>query len=297
MKNIVYPTSFFDRPFADTGNKQVIPETTATAGRASLTAGFPTETQLPIAQGGVAPNRLDFNGALYMLSAMAFWQQSGGQWKWSNALNYAVPCVVYHNGILWWAIAVSGPQSGTGAIEPGTNDRIWREFWNPEGGGTDGNPIGTIIMFHGITPPDGYLSCDGSTFSATTYPLLYAQLGKSTTPDMRGMFVRGYDPAGINDPDGSNRGIGIRQEDAMRNIRGSIYLDRPGTSEHSVTLVEEQGAFYAVTKNYQVRSYGASNNVLANIGLGFDASKDPNVLVSTENRSKNINLLYCIKHD
>jgi microcystin-dependent protein len=77
------------------------------------------------------------------------------------------------------------------------------------------NPSGTVIMFAGRAAPTGYLACDGSTVSRTTYATLFAAIGTahgigdgSTTfhlPDLRGKFVRGYDGAAGNDPDNSSR--------------------------------------------------------------------------------------------
>jgi microcystin-dependent protein len=59
------------------------------------------------------------------------------------------------------------------------------------------------------TPPTGYLECDGSAVSRTTYAALFSAIGTtfgsgdgSTTfnlPDIRGQFVRGWDDgAGID---------------------------------------------------------------------------------------------------
>ena len=44
-----------------------------------------------------------------------------------------------------------------------------------------------------VAPPTNYLVCDGSSFSEVTYPALYAVLGTTTLPDLRGVFVKGYD--------------------------------------------------------------------------------------------------------
>ena len=64
-------------------------------------------------------------------------------------------------------------------------------------------PPGSITAFAAITPPTGYLVCDGSQVSRTTYADLYAVIGDtygagdgSTTfnlPDLRGEFIRGFD--------------------------------------------------------------------------------------------------------
>jgi microcystin-dependent protein len=56
-----------------------------------------------------------------------------------------------------------------------------------------GIPIGTIIDFAGFTPPTGFLSCDGQSFSASEYPELFNVIGnnwggvapKFNVPDLR----------------------------------------------------------------------------------------------------------------
>ena len=40
-----------------------------------------------------------------------------------------------------------------------------------------GVPVGTIIDFGGLTPPVGYLTCNGSAVSTSTYPDLFAAIG------------------------------------------------------------------------------------------------------------------------
>jgi hypothetical protein len=54
-------------------------------------------------------------------------------------------------------------------------------------------PIGGVIAWPTGTPPTNYLECDGSTFSAVTYPALNTLLGGNTLPDLRGVFLRGLD--------------------------------------------------------------------------------------------------------
>lgn len=120
-------------------------------------------------------------------------------------------------------------------------------------------PIGTVIAFCGILAPQGssaapgahatagieawgWTPCDGRQLSATDYPELFACIGNLyggqapafLLPDLRGYFLRGADPQGINDPDAGQRrdiggkldpGVGSRQDDAMRN---HVHLDAPG---------------------------------------------------------------------
>lgn len=74
-----------------------------------------------------------------------------------------------------------------------------------ESAGEPATPPGTGAIFFGTTVPTGYLLCDGSAVSRTTYAALFAVIGTTygagdttTTfnlPDMRGLFPRG---AGTN---------------------------------------------------------------------------------------------------
>ena len=75
-------------------------------------------------------------------------------------------------------------------------------------------PVGTVIAYHGETAPGGYLACDGSPYSVSAYPRLYAVLGTATLPDLRGCFVRGVG--------GKSGGLGETQQDAGRDLTGSF---------------------------------------------------------------------------
>ena len=74
------------------------------------------------------------------------------------------------------------------------------------GGSSDGNPVGTIIMYAANTMPEGYLLCDGSAVSRTNYAELFKVIGTtwgagdgSTTfnlPNAVGRFPEGAATAG-----------------------------------------------------------------------------------------------------
>lgn len=93
-------------------------------------------------------------------------------------------------------------------------------------GASGSNPVGTIIQSAAQSAPNGYILCDGREISRTTFANLFTVIGETfgsgdgnTTfniPDMRGQFVRGYDPSGSVDPDGSSRGFGSIQVDALQ---------------------------------------------------------------------------------
>lgn len=89
--------------------------------------------------------------------------------------------------------------------------------------GNGGVPTGSVTWFAADTPPSGWLECDGSAVSRTTYAALFAAIGTtfgsgdgSTTfnlPDLRGEFVRGWDNGKGTD---SGRAFGSAQEDAFK---------------------------------------------------------------------------------
>lgn len=122
----------------------------------------------------------------------------------------------------------------------------------------DAIPTGAIFTFPMTTTPTGYLVCDGSAVSRTTYADLFAILGTtygagdgSTTfnlPDYRGQFLRGLDSGSNNDPDASSRldrgdgitgdNVGTIQNDALsshlhENIPPSVFSSNNGSHSHN----------------------------------------------------------------
>ena len=83
--------SLMSIPFAKNGAKATIPVSTTEFGIASLSQGFPTETQLPLEDGGIPPRRIDFNGALNWLSMFAVFQQAGGTVPVSDDTGISAP--------------------------------------------------------------------------------------------------------------------------------------------------------------------------------------------------------------
>ncbi len=82
-------------------------------------------------------------------------------------------------------------------------------------------PVGSILPYMGEVAdiPDGWLLCDGSPIDPE-HTELQLLIG-STTPDLRGRFLRGLDnPTGSDaagiDPQGAARQVGSGQEDALQ---------------------------------------------------------------------------------
>ena len=80
-------------------------------------------------------------------------------------------------------------------------------------------PVGTIIWFAKSTAPAGYLVCDGSSFSSSTYPALYAVLGETRLPYLINKFIKGGRTVG-KEHDGTY--IGVREHS------GVFSLAEPG---------------------------------------------------------------------
>lgn len=98
------------------------------------------------------------------------------------------------------------------------------------------SPTGAVTDFAFETPPAGWLECDGSAISRTTFSVLFTAVGVrfgigngSTTfniPDLRGETRRGWDHGRGADPDAGSRtdsgdgttgdNVGTKQDDAFQ---------------------------------------------------------------------------------
>ena len=65
------------QPFCAQGDKNTIPNAATGSNLASLQEGFPAITELPASQGGIPPERQDFNGAMNLNSQFYFAFQNG----------------------------------------------------------------------------------------------------------------------------------------------------------------------------------------------------------------------------
>lgn len=142
---------FIPAPFANSGTKNVIPETMPTpsaSAAASWTDGFPTVCSLPLASGGIPPARADFNGLFNSITQAQAFYQSGGVYEWDATIDYGPNRLILgSDGKLYWSVAQSGPNTGAGAVDP-TADTA-HTYWS------------TMPM---LTPPLG----DDSSKAATT---------------------------------------------------------------------------------------------------------------------------------
>lgn len=79
------------KPFAENGDKTSNIPTSATGTQAaSLDEGFPPVTSTPINEGGIPPQREDFNGLGYLTTSQFFYLQMGGRFTFNSAVSNAI---------------------------------------------------------------------------------------------------------------------------------------------------------------------------------------------------------------
>lgn len=149
-------------------------------------------------------------------------------------------------------------------------------------------PPGTVSAYAGATAPAGYLVCDGSAISRSTYSALFAAIGTtygvgngSTTfnvPDLRGEFIRGLDGGrGID----TGRALGSAQSDALKEHQHEFGGDDQLRAQGSYTSV---GGFpYDATS---VTS-GSGQRLLTKTATAYP--------MGTETRPRNVAMNYIIK--
>lgn len=141
-------------------------------------------------------------------------------------------------------------------------------------------PIGAVMPFAGSSAPTGFLMCDGSAVSRTTYSALFAAIGTahgtgdgSTTfnlPDYRGRFLRGVDGGAARDPDRAARTAMATGGNTGDNV-GSAQTSQYGAHYHLAGPVNPNDG---VTSNWNVYGHDAhpTGGTWTNVGGAGSAS-------------------------
>ena len=202
------------------------------------------------------------------------------------------------------------PTAATGQIRFNSTTTSFEGYNGSAWGGlASGIPTGTILTFGATNPPSGFLECNGSAISRSTYASLFSILstthgagdGSSTfnLPDLRGQFVRGWDnSAGVD----SGRSFASSQTDQNKNhTHTTDSQSLTGSVSHlSGSLANNPGsASGIITKLSPTSAVGARSSGSANAsGISIDATHSHTISSSgggTEARPKNIALMYIIK--
>lgn len=96
--------------FAAKGDVNEIPASSdGTAGLASFSLGFPVINQTPIAQGGIPPQRQDFNGIFKRITEFLMYVQSGGVFAYDASQTYDVGAFVISDNTYYKCIKANSP--------------------------------------------------------------------------------------------------------------------------------------------------------------------------------------------
>lgn len=179
--------------------------------------------------------------------------------------------------------AITAAQGGTGLTSPGAAGNVLTSNGNGTWSAVEPMyvPSGAVMAFAMSTAPSGWLECNGETISRSTYATLFAAIGTTygagngtTTfklPDLRGMFIRGWDHNRAVD---GSRAFGSYQDDEFKshihqlkgNDRGNNYPQKTAPG------LWNDDAEFAVTDTKTISATGGS-----------------------ETRPKNIAMMFCIK--
>ena len=103
--------------FAAEGDVNEIPASNdGAAGLASFSLGFPVINQTPIAQGGIPPQRMDFNGIFKRITEFLMYVQSGGVFAYDATQSYDAGAFVISDGTYYKCIKAN---SSTDPHAPG----------------------------------------------------------------------------------------------------------------------------------------------------------------------------------
>ncbi len=171
-----------------------------------------------------------------------------------------------------------------------------------EGSGTESDPlritlpeslpIGSILAYWGNNPPEGWLLCDGSDIP-DTYSKLRVFLKSTSTPDLRGMFLRGANTT-INKPSKGPDG----DPDELKRI-GGLGVSKVGSFQMDAFqdhLHTYRGIFTGVAAGGgHALGFSGSTSATDFTSDSRTISTNPNQRFSTETRPKNVYVNFIIK--
>ena len=163
----------------------------------------------------------------------------------------------------------------------------------------NGVPTGAVMPFIGKVAPNGWLLCDGSSFTDNAYTAnLIALLGSNITPDLNGLFLRGTGAAATGETGPALKAI--QQDDVIAHAHGSGNLSTGDGGSHGHSYIRNS----TTKNNVQSSNSGANvwqgetwNNVSGDgtHGHNVTSGNTANNGSATETRPINYGVNYIIK--
>jgi microcystin-dependent protein len=166
--------------------------------------------------------------------------------------------------------------------------------------------VGIVMAWPMTTVPSGWLECDGSAISRTTYAALFNVLGTaygvgdgSTTfnlPSYKDYFLRGFDASGTDAASRTDRGdgttgaaVGTKQANQLQATTPAGTVSRPSVTVTNGTQVSVLAGGSSTT---YVSSPGTVNFVTVTAALASDPIFTGTQFGGSETRPKNITVKY-----
>ena len=166
--------------------------------------------------------------------------------------------------------------------------------------------------------PTGWLACDGSAVSRSTYATLFSAIGTTwgtgdgsstfNVPDLRGAYLRGTGTAGVSSDYVGPTNVGDYQDDQnaehshSASSSSSLSINNGGNHSHSISCrtslsgvnsagkqtISEYGAAWTTDYTNAAGTHNHSGSVSTSTSIGNQGS--------TEVRVYNRGVQYCIKY-
>lgn len=240
------------QPIAANGAKNVIPNTTSTAGAMSQDQGFPAETSLPLGAGGVAPTREDFNGAFNLLGGIAFYAQKGWTFEYDATQDYYKGCVVIDatDGKRYECIA----DVSAGGSVPSADTTHWKEF------GTDTTVLANTDLSN-LTATGLNAFATKTLSNLNTSNLTYHLVIDSYYDDTTGDWYRVYDDGWVEQ--GGHLPVPTGKETPVWSVDTQVTLLKPMVDSNYTVIL---GDYEPDNSNY---AYGYTLQTKTTTGFTF----------------------------
>jgi len=133
-------------------------------------------------------------------------------------------------------------------------------------------PVGVPVPWPTTTPPTGWLRCNGAIFDKIQYPTLAIAYPNAILPDLRGVFIRGWDDGRGLD---AGRGILSYAPDTLRKHTHALLFgqgsgdDVPAVNEEFRQAASNSYYAYSGRSGLYITESGQSETAPCNIAFSY----------------------------